>query len=384
MNQTTSENQTTSVNSDYSRILTYQDLVLANIGYLIGVGIFVLIGKTLNIAGSSAWISVILSGLFIYFISNSYIKAHDIYKTNDSEILAISNKFGASTGSIISVIILVVIILIAFLGALAFGSYTEALTNNFISAHSASLLGLVLAGGLNISGIKLTVEINKVATISGIIGLLIIIFLGLAYISKNFKSSLNNMRITEFKPWSILYGAFIFVFAYTGFELIIRLNKESVDAANDIPDAIQHSIIITIILYTIICIVMIAVFDSHMDITDRPFANLVEKLTSNKYIIKYIEFCGSILTWTTILFSITQSSRILREFIYSATTSNNQLSFLSNINEYTGTPVASVLLIILSLLMLLSTNLNIINASIITNSGLVITMCLVFASVFKF
>ena len=50
---------------EYKKVLNLYDLILSNIGYIIGAGIFVLIGKTINIAGNTAWISVILSGLFI-------------------------------------------------------------------------------------------------------------------------------------------------------------------------------------------------------------------------------------------------------------------------------------------------------------------------------
>jgi hypothetical protein len=120
---------------------------------------------------------------------------------------------------------------------------------------------------------------------------------------------------------------------------------------------------------------MIGVFDSHMTMSNRPFVDLIEKLTKNTYIIKYIEYCGVALTWTTILFSITQASRILREYAAS-----NEMNTLSKINGTTQTPINCIIVVTLALIGLLMMKFKLMSGAIVANAGLTITMFLVYAS----
>jgi APA family basic amino acid/polyamine antiporter len=364
------------VDSEFSKVLTYNDLVLCNLGYIIGAGIFVLIGKTLNIAGSSAWISVIISGLFIYLISNVYISVHNKYKQNNAEILSINNTLGENVGKFTVVITLIAITFISYVVILAFGDYLEAFTNGYISSYLACIIGLLSTVICNVYGINFTVKINIIITLSGILGLLIIIILGAIYIVKNFSEISKNLIIHKFDPLAILYGAFIFIFAYIGFEMIIRLNNESINGERDIPDAIHDSIWITIVLYTLLTIIMIAVFDSHMTMSNRPFVDLIMKLTTNQYIIKYIEYCGIALTWTSILFAITQTSRILRDFFVA-----EQFNYLAEINATTKTPVNCIFIITIVIILLLLKRMNLITGTVIANGCLILSMGIVYLSV---
>lgn len=372
------------LDSTYKKTLQFTDLILANIGYIIGAGIFVLIGKTINIAGNLAWVSVILSGLFIYFISSGYIRIHDKYLTNDAEFIAIKNKFGELISKISVIITLLANIAIIYVVILGFGSYGNSILDNKISSKIVSIIGLILAVIINIYGIELTADINNIFTISGIIGLLILIYLGFVWIFLHKKQVINKFKISSnditFKTLrNILLGAFIFIFAYFGFELIIRLNAESVDSTEDIPQAMKYSIWISIIIYTCIALVIIGIFDTTQLTTIKPLSLLIEKLTTNQYLIKYIEFCGVGLTWNTILLSITYCSRLLTEFI-SNERNNNILAKLSIIDKTTQTPINSILFIGLILLGLILGDVNILSGTVIANGGLILIMCLVYLS----
>ena len=162
--------------SKYKKVLSIYDLILSNIGHIVGAGVFVLIGKILNIAGKTAWISVLLSGIFIYFISDSYIKVYNKYLSNDSEYLAIKVKYGKLISNISIITTCIATILIIYIVVLGFGSYTNIITNNYITSFTASLLGLLSAVIINIYGIELTTDINNIFTIGGIFGLFLLIF----------------------------------------------------------------------------------------------------------------------------------------------------------------------------------------------------------------
>lgn len=398
---------------EYKKVLNFNDLILSNIGYVIGAGIFVLIGKTINITGHNAWISVIISGLFIYFISNSYIKVHLKYLSNDAEYLAIKDKYGAIVSDISIVITIISIIAIIYVVLLGFGSYCSSMFGNTINPFVSSLIGLLFAVIINIYGIELTTNINSFFTLLGIIGLCLLIILGFIYIFSNWKTTLPNFITNDtykntFKNLNIiniLYGAFIFVFAYFGFELIIRLNAESENNEKDIPEAIKYSIWITIIIYTLIAIIIIGVFGGDINIIGnniKPLSILINKLTKNNLIIKYIELCGVGLTWNTILLSITYGSRLLTEFVTKISANSmkdtsmketgieksiqdksileNIIYMFKNINKYTNTPINSIILISLFVVLLLLLKVDIISSTIIANSGCIIIMMLVYLS----
>jgi APA family basic amino acid/polyamine antiporter len=385
----------------YNKQLNFTDLILSNIGYIVGAGIFILLGKTIKISGNYAWLSVIISGLFIYFISNSYIDVHNKYLSNDAEYQAIKDKYGNIISNVSIILTIVANICIIYVVSLGFGSYSNVITNNLLNSKFASIIGLLLATFINVYGINLTANINNFITITGIIGLLILIALGFIYIIKHDMLSSLSSLITPLKNIkfkniiNILAGAFIFIFAYFGFELIIRLNAESVNNETDIPEAMHYSIWFSILIYTLITIVFISVINHDGNINSsklnknvaiRPLSLLINTLTTNQILIKYIEMCGIGLTWNTILLSITYGSRLLTEFAKKHTNimQNNYIgdfiNTFSEINNTTKTPINSILIISICVTLLILLDLPILIGTIIANGGLIIIMLLVYFS----
>ena len=400
----------------YNKVLTKTDLILSNIGYIIGAGVFVLIGKTFKIAGTYAWLSVLISGLFIYFISKSFIKVHNTYLSNDAEYIAIKEAYGNTIYKFTIIITVIAHIAITYIVALGFGSYTNSITNNYISSITASIIGVVSCVLINIYGIEFTTNINNIITIFGVGGLCILIILGGLYIYNHgtrtalipqFLAHISVKNINTKNIINILYGAFIFIFAYFGFELIIRFNEETINNVDDIPSALNYSILISIILYTLIMVMIIGVYttsstsigsggaSSDIGNSINPLSIFIKKLTSNTSIIKYVELCGVGLTWNTILLSITNCSRLLVSYTTSnpSNPSNPKITdnsfdvlglkinnYLAQINPYTKTPINSILFISCIVLLLILVKLNILTGTIVSNASLLLIMILVYLS----
>ena len=397
----------------YNKVLTKTDLILSNIGYIIGAGVFVLIGKTFKIAGTYAWLSVLISGLFIYFISKSFIKVHTKYLTNDAEYVAIKETYGSTIYKFTIIITVIAHIAITYIVVLGFGSYTNSITNNYISSITASIIGIVSCMLINIYGIEFTTNINNIITIFGVGGLCILIILGGLYIYKHGSTSIlipqlishisvkNINKKSIINILNILYGAFIFIFAYFGFELIIRFNDETVNNVDDIPSALNYSILISIILYTLIMVMIIGVYTTSSNgsvsvgNSINPLSIFIKKLTSNNFIIKYVELCGVGLTWNTILLSIANCSRLLVSYTSSNSsnpsnpkTTDNSFdvlglkinNYLKQINPYTQTPINSILFISCIVLLLILVKLNILTGTIVSNASLLLIMLLVYLS----
>lgn len=364
--------------AEYSKVLSYDELVFSNIGYIVGAGIFVLIGRTVGIAGSSAWISVLLAGLFILIVSDAYIKVHAEFHSNYPEIQAIGKYCSESVGYLSMVVLLIGIIFIIYVVALAFGEYMTAFTDGCISAEVSTVVGFLLAVAFNTGNVEMTSDVNKIITISGLVGLGLIIILGIGHIFKNHKTAINNLviRSKDFSVINIFYGAFIFLFAYTGFDMIIRLDRESEDAEDDIPAAINTSIWIIIGLYLSITIITIALFGngSSLKNSTHPLVDVIKELTDNRWLIKFIEYCGIALTWTTVLLSITYASRLTKELA----DETNDLKFLGELDSSTHIPLNATLMITLIIILLLLGDIDILKGAVVANSCILTIMMLVY------
>ena len=127
----------------------------------------------------------------------------------------------------------------------------------------------------------------------------------------------------------------------------------------------------------------------------NPLSIFIKKLTSNNFIIKYVELCGVGLTWNTILLSITNCSRLLVSYTSSnpinpsnPKTTDNSFdvlglkinNYLKQINPYTQTPINSILFISCIVLLLILVKLNILTGTIVSNASLLLIMLLVYLS----
>ena len=138
----------------------------------------------------------------------------------------------------------------------------------------------------------------------------------------------------------------------------------------------------------------------------NPLSIFIKKLTSNNFIIKYVELCGVGLTWNTILLSITNCSRLIVSYTSSnpnnpgnpsntinhnnpkTTTTDNVFdmlglkisNYLKQIDPYTQTPIHSIIVISCIVLLLILVKLNILTGTIISNASLLLIMLLVYLS----
>ena len=130
----------------------------------------------------------------------------------------------------------------------------------------------------------------------------------------------------------------------------------------------------------------------------NPLSIFIKKLTSNNFIIKYVELCGVGLTWNTILLSIANCSRLLVSYTSSNSSNPSNPSnpkttdnffdvlglkinnYLKQINPYTQTPINSILFISCIVLLLILVKLNILTGTIVSNASLLLIMLLVYLS----
>ena len=121
--------------SKLSKELSFFDIYLFSIGYIIGAGIFVLIGKVNKYAKSLSWLSFVLSGIFALIVATTYVDVNTLYATNHSDYTFVLNTFG-EIPAVITVLVL--------MGIGIFTNSTVALSiGNLLSCKNfANLIGV--------------------------------------------------------------------------------------------------------------------------------------------------------------------------------------------------------------------------------------------------
>lgn len=225
--------------------LTYYDLLLIGVGYILGAGIYALLGLSAKYSGNMLWLSIFISGLTIYILAYSYMDMARNSENSESEYDTIKDNFGSDIALIVIWFAIISAIFACATISIGFGNYMQNLTG--IPSFFGGLLVLLTVYYININGLRHTVNINLITTILEVIGLVIII-IG-AYRKWDFVK-LSQMPSGGFG--SILYSSYLFIFAMIGFESLIRLSDDTIDSKTNMPLAIRDSIIITVILYILV------------------------------------------------------------------------------------------------------------------------------------
>ncbi len=356
----------------YEKKLDYNDLLFASIGHIFGAGIFFLIKYVYGYAKEKTWMSIFLGGLFMLIFGNAYAKLPSKYDNIDNiEQHILTTKLGVKWSNLILILTVIGFIFGGYLVGDAFASYFSNMTN---IKHEISFLLLIgICYLLNIYKIDILANFNTLITVIGIGIIVILILIGFYKMiidkSNDFTKYYSFEKKENFKSeiWNIIKGAYLIIFSYLGFEVMIKLNKESKNPTSDIPKSIKHSLYITILIYTLLGIVyaysmgLKTKFKENKDIpselsenNSQPITNSLEiMLNTNKY--NYIvNIAACIFTANTVLISMLGASRLLDDVI--------------NIDPDHNVPRKSILIITLGILILFWLKYSITKSTFISNS----------------
>lgn len=343
--------------TNYNKLLSYNDLLFIGIGNIIGAGIFFLIKYINDIAKEKTWLSILIGGLFMFILSYKYSKLpteYSNYKNIEQEI--INKKYGNTVSNIVLLCVIIGLIFGGYIVADAFSKYFNHLTD--ISHEISVLLLIGICYLMNIYKIDVLANFNTIITIIGIgiISLIIIIGFYKIIIDKNtdftkyYKFNNFNKEI-----WNILKGAYLIIFSYFGFEILIKLNKESKNPLRDIPSSMNHSMILVIIIYTLMGIIYSYAINLKKNKYDNftPITDTMEILTNTNKYNNFIDITACIFTANTLLIMILGASRLLDDII--------------NIDKNINVPRKSILIVTLSIIILFCMKYNIEKSTALSN-----------------
>lgn len=350
---------------EHSNTLKYNDLLIISVGHIIGAGIFSIIGKVYKYSGNYSYISIIISGLLMYWISLSYNNISKEYKSNDSEYQIIKKYFGETTSFISGNLILLGNILACSVLAVTFGSYFSKILNINEMIISISIMLITLFILLN--GHKMTKLVSYIFTVGEVSTLLYIIVLSIIYVYQNSTVKIINTsiykNITTFfnNPITniigILIGAYLILFAYSGFETIVRVSEDAKNIGN-IESVNKKAFQFTTIIYTLISICLINVLSiKELGNSNSPMSDIIYKVTGNSFTVKCISSIATLSIFNTIILILLGNTRMMASMYKNNNLTNNKfIKFLSQYNE-NGIPKNSIIFnIFISLFVLLFSN----------------------------
>lgn len=280
------------------------DATMAGVGFIVGAGIYVLIGATAGYAGSAVWLSFVFAGIAALTSGLSYAELSSLFPVNESEYAYAKEGLNKSFG-FFSYVSIILALTIGIAGvSLGFASYFSELTG--IASVPLIAFGVILFFSIiNWYSTKGAAKINLVCTCASILGLLGIVVL--AFI--NGPSAAPNFMELPKGIMGVVQGASLIFFAFLGFEGIVKLSDETKNARRTIPLALILAILISTIIYIAVALASVSVISwSELAVSSAPLADVAASvLGSNAFIV--LAIIALLSTANTVLIGILSSSR---------------------------------------------------------------------------
>ncbi|MFP4523405.1 MAG: APC family permease [Candidatus Nanoarchaeia archaeon] len=278
------------------------ETTMAGVGYILGAGIYVLIGAVANVAGSAIWLSFIFAALGALATGFSYAELSSMFPGDTSEFMYAKRGLGRSFGFFAMITILLSMIVGVSAVSLGFANYFSALTG-FSPSWLIAVIVVLFFGLLNWFSAKDSALFNLVCTAGAIIGLLTIVVLAFV------KGATANYVVLPLGFFGVIKGASLIFFAYLGFEGIVKLSEETKNPRKTIPQAMLLSIIISTIVYIAVAIAAVSVLPwDVLAASSAPLADVAAAVLGSKAFV-FLGVLALLSTANTILMGLLSSSR---------------------------------------------------------------------------
>lgn len=316
------------------RELGLLEATFAGTGIILGAGIYALIGEAAGIAGSSLWISFLISALVAAFTGLSYAELSSMYPKDSGEAEYGEKAFNKRIGFLLAWLIIFEGVVSSAAVALGFGGYLAGLINSIIPIPIVigAILCIVLFSFVNFWGIKESSRFNIFSTLIEAGGLILIVILGISYYGK-----VDYFEMAHGFGGVISAAALIF-FAFIGFEAIVKLSEETKNAAKIIPKALMYSIAISTLLYVLVAIASVSILGwQTLAASSAPLADVAAAVMGSKAFL-ILAIIALFSTANTVLMILVTTARIL----YGIGQKFNKIKFMSIIHNKRRTPYLAV------------------------------------------
>lgn len=352
---------------EYKKNLTFIDIVLATVGYVVGAGIFAVIGLATKYSKEFTWFSILLCGILATCTGLSYSELASMFPKNGGEFFYVKEAMNDDLAKFTGFIILFTEILSVTAISFALSGYISKYVKIPVNAM-ASILILIFSF-LNYTGIRSSLNYNNISTVLEILALIILATVGLKNVSSK---TFDIQKLSLDKLGPIMISTAIIYFAFVGFDIIIELSEETKNADTVIPNAMMIGLLLSTLLYLFVGTSAVSSIGwKKLSQSSAPLADVAQKLLGN-YGFNIVFFIALLSMSNTILMGHVGASRFLQGIAETLKLPFN----LEKIDSKTNTPRNSIVLVTLCCLIgLLMGNLE--NSVIITNISTMILFFLV-------
>ncbi|MDE1846018.1 MAG: amino acid permease [Candidatus Micrarchaeota archaeon] len=341
------------------------------LGAIIGAGIFVLSGTTINLAGSGALIAFIITGIVAIILALEMGElSSEMPKERGATYSFTYNAFGSELGFIGGILLYLGYTAAVATIALGFGSYlSSAIGNsNQLYTYAFSILLILILTFINYRGIKNTAKTDLVLVVFKVAVLALFIAFAALY------GTWTVHQITGFMTngiGGIFSASVIALFAYAGFQAIASLTPDLIGGGRTAAKAIILSVIISMILYIGVTLSLLALVPGNeFGLVANPLSYALNAASAPEWLFILISIGALVATTSATLSMLVGGSRTLFQMSVDGLLPKRFLK--KNGRE---APVNSILLTaVLGILFLFSGNIYIIAA--ISNFGILFSYLL--------
>ena len=320
-------------------------MVLYGLGTTIGAGIYALIGELAGISGYLAPAAFLLASCLAALTALSFAELSSRYPRAAGAALYVQE--GLSLQWLSTLVGILVIIAGLVSSAALINAFTGYLTQFIeLERNSAILLTVLILGGFAAWGIVESVMITVTLTLTGIFGLLLIIFVGYDVLAELPAHLPEFIPGVDFTSWGFIFaGTMLAFYAFIGFEDMVDVAEEIRDVKHNLPIAIMLTLVITVFLYMLIMVIaVLSIPPEELAQSSAPLATLYQHHTGREATL--ISFIGMFAIIDGALIQIIMASRVL----YGLSSRGQLPKIFSRVNPKTQTPLIATALAVLCVL----------------------------------
>jgi amino acid transporter len=302
---------------------------------LIGSGIFALPGKVAVSAGLfSPWLFLVVGVLFLSVVL-TFAELASYYDKTGGPVLYAGDAFGPLVGFSTGWLIFLARMTAFAANANVMAMYLASLSDVFAGDLARGAIITIVTIGLtwaNVLGVKDGVRTMSVLTILKVVPLILLVLLGLQYVTGETLIPGGNFHIEDIGGTTLLL-----IYAYVGFETIGVTAGETRNPKRTVPLALVRTVLGTGVLYFLIVLVFISVISAE-DYADATLVDVGRALAGPT---------GAIIITLTAVFSIggnlAGSMLAAPRVIFSLAENRLLPQWFARVNEKYSTPDRSIL-----------------------------------------
>lgn len=314
-------------------------LTLYGVGDILGAGIYGLVGKAAGMLGNGLWVAFVASFCVALLTGLSYAALCARYPKAAGSSYVVLKAFNSGFLSfVVGLAALFAGITSMATASRIFGGYLSGLVPA-IPVGIGAFLFLSLVGAIVWKGVRESIFVNSILTVTESFGLLLVIALGVSYLGSVDYLDFSTAENTGGLQFPLLLSTSVLVFySFVGFEDLINMGEEVKDPHKTMPRALLFALLIASAIYLLVSLVAISVIPAaELAQSKQPLVDVVKK-AAPWFPSQLFSLISLLAVCNTALLNFLMGSRL----IYGLAHLKVLPSFLDKVSEKTKTPTRAV------------------------------------------